>query len=176
MRLLAGLFDAWHDRRAEPAPRPRLRAPVRASTEGAFRALLERGQRCGHYKAVGLCDGLLKLWPALWTFVTVAGVEPTNNARRASPAPGGALAQGQLRHPERRRATSSSSALLSVAATCKQQDRSLLAYLTAVCTAAQQGQPIPSLLPAPPSRYPPLRRSGGVNDYDAKSARLLGVG
>jgi hypothetical protein len=30
----------------------------------------------------------------------------------------------------------------------------LLAYLTAVCTAAQRGQPIPSLLPAPPTALP----------------------
>jgi transposase len=44
--------------------------------------------------------------------------------------------------------------LLSVAATCKQQDRSLLAYLTAVCTAAQAGQPIPPLLPAQPLALP----------------------
>ena len=40
--------------------------------------------------------------------------------------------------------------LLSVAATCRQQDRSLLAYLPAVCTAAQTGHSIPSLLPAAP--------------------------
>jgi len=30
----------------------------------------------------------------------------------------------------------------------------LLAYLTAVCTAAQAGLPIPSLLPAPPTALP----------------------
>ena len=40
--------------------------------------------------------------------------------------------------------------MLSVAATCKQHHHSLLDYLTAVCTAAQRGEPIPSLLPASP--------------------------
>jgi hypothetical protein len=30
----------------------------------------------------------------------------------------------------------------------------LLAYVTAVCTAAQRGQSIPSLLPAPPTVLP----------------------
>ncbi|MFN0182966.1 MAG: hypothetical protein ACKVQR_04020 [Aquabacterium sp.] len=39
--------------------------------------------------------------------------------------------------------------LLSVAATCRQQDGSLLAYLMAVRTAAQGGHPIPFLLPEP---------------------------
>jgi hypothetical protein len=40
--------------------------------------------------------------------------------------------------------------LLPVAAACKQHHRSLLDYLTAVCTAAQRGHPIRSLLPATP--------------------------
>jgi hypothetical protein len=39
--------------------------------------------------------------------------------------------------------------MLSVAATCRPQQRSLHDNLTAVCTASQQGHPIPSLLPEP---------------------------
>jgi len=37
---------------------------------------------------------------------------------------------------------------LTVNATCRQQGRSVLDYLTTVCTATQLGQPVPSLLPA----------------------------
>lgn len=40
--------------------------------------------------------------------------------------------------------------ILSVAITCQQQRRSLLDYLTAVCSAQHRGQAIPSLLPAWP--------------------------
>lgn len=39
--------------------------------------------------------------------------------------------------------------LRTVAATCREQDRNLLDYLTTVCTAAQRGHPIPSLLSQP---------------------------
>jgi transposase len=79
LALLERLFDSWHAGRDEPAPRPRLAAAL-APLQEEFHALLEQGQQSGHYKAIGLCESLLKLEPALWTFVTVAGVEPTNNA------------------------------------------------------------------------------------------------
>jgi transposase len=65
LALIDRLFDAWYAGRDEPPPRPNLTAPMLAIAV-EFRALLERGQRCGHYKAIGLCDSLLKLWPALW--------------------------------------------------------------------------------------------------------------
>ena len=40
---------------------------------------LERGARCSSHKAATLCGNLLKLEPALWTFLYQEGVEPTNN-------------------------------------------------------------------------------------------------
>ena len=46
--------------------------------------LLRRGQENAEREAAALCRGLTKWWPALWTFVRVEGVEPTNNgAERA---------------------------------------------------------------------------------------------
>jgi transposase len=148
LELLARLFDAWHRGRDEPAPRPHLATQV-APLQAEFRALLERGQRSGHYRAIGLSESLLKLWPALWTFLRVAGVEPTNNRAEQAIRPavlwrknsfGTPCAAGNLFVAR----------LLSVAATCQQQNRSLLTYLTEVCTAAQHGHPIPSLLPRTP--------------------------
>jgi len=146
LALLERLFDAWYAGRDEPAPRPRLAAAT-APLRDEFHALLEQGQRSGHYKAIGLCESLLKLEPALWTFLTVAGVEPTNNAAEQALRPAVLWRKGSF-------GTQSVGGnlfvtrLLSVAATCKQQQRSLLDYLTAVCAAAQRDQPIPSLLPA----------------------------
>jgi transposase len=152
LRLLGGLFRAWADLRADPTQRPRFVRRAR-QYQWRLRRVLETGQRCGCDKTANFCTALLKLWPALWTFVTVPGIEPTNNAAEQALRPAVLWRKGSFgtqsaagnRFVER---------LLSVAATCKQHDRSLLAYLTAVCTAAQCGQPIPSLLPRPPTALP----------------------
>ncbi len=97
--------------------------------------------------AAGLCRALLRLWPALWTFAEVAGVEPTNNSAERAVRPAVLWRKGSFgtrsadgaRFVER---------LLTVSATCKQHGRSVFAYLTDVCDAAQRGAPVPSLLPA----------------------------
>jgi hypothetical protein len=45
-----------------------------------FKALLQRGSKGKRHKLVrGFANNPLKLWPALWTFAAVPGVEPTNN-------------------------------------------------------------------------------------------------
>ena len=152
LRLLAGLFGAWADLRADPTQRERFGRRAR-QYQWRLRRLLEQGQQCGCEKTANFCTALLKLWPALWTFVTVPGVEPTNNAAEQALRPAVLWRKGRF-------GTQSAAGnhfverLLSVAATCKQQDRSLLTYLTAVCTAAQAGYPVPSLLPAPPTVLP----------------------
>jgi transposase len=152
LRLLGGLFGAWADLRADPTQRPRFVRRAR-HYQWRLRRVLETGQRCGCDKTANFCTALLKLWPALWTFVTVPGIEPTNNAAEQALRPAVLWRKGSFgtqcaagnRFVER---------LLSVAATCKQHDRSLLTYLTAVCTAALAGLPSPSLLPAPPTALP----------------------
>ena len=75
-------------------------------------------------------------------------MEPTNNA-----------AERALRRAVvwRRRSFGTQSAdgsrfaerLLTVVTTLRQQERDVLDYLTAACTAALDGRPAPSLLPAP---------------------------
>jgi len=147
LELLETLFDAWHQARDDPAALELLAETV-APTQGAFRMLLEVGQRSPSAKAAGLCTSLLTLWPALWTFVRVPGVEPTNNDTERAIRPAVLWRKGCF-GSQNEAGAAFVARLLSVAATCRQQDRSLLAYLTAVCTAAQCGHPIPSLLPAP---------------------------
>ena len=152
LRLLGGLFAAWAEVRADPTQRPRVVRRVQ-QYQWRLRRVLERGQQCGCDRTANFCTALLKLWPALWTFVTVPGVEPTNNAAEQALRPAVLWRKGSF-------GTQSTGGglfvtrLLSVAATCRQQNRSLLAYLTAVCTAAQAGHPIPSLLPSPPLALP----------------------
>jgi transposase len=152
LRLLAGLFGAWADLRADPTQRPRFVRRAR-QYQWRLRRVLEAGQQCGCEKTANFCTALLKLWPALWTFVTVPGVEPTNNAAEQALRPAVLWRKGSF-GTQSAGGNAFVTRLLSVAATCKQQDRSLLAYLTAVCTAAQAGRPIPSLLPAPPLALP----------------------
>jgi transposase len=82
----------------------------------------------------------------LWTFVTVEGVEPTNNA-----------AERVLRQAVLWRKKSFDTRgpcgscfverILSVVATCRLQGRNVLEYLTAACIAAANHEPAPSLLP-----------------------------
>ena len=116
-----------------------------------FRALLTSGKESSSAKAAGLCRALLELWPALRVpasgcFVTAPGVEPTNNAAECASRPAvlwrkqscGTQCDAGNRLVER---------LLSTVTTCQQQQRSVLDYLTAVCSAAQLGQPIPALVP-----------------------------
>jgi transposase len=50
--------------------------------------LLEVGSQCGAAKTEGTCCEILKRREALWTFVQVEGVEPTNNAAECSIRPG----------------------------------------------------------------------------------------
>jgi transposase len=113
-------------------------------------ALLQEGATLEHAKTRRACQNIRKLEPALWTFVTVAGVEPTNNAaeralrravvwRRRS---FGTQSPAGSRFAER---------LLTVVTTLRQQDRDVLDYLTAACTAALRGEELPSLLPLSPA-------------------------
>jgi transposase len=112
----------------------------------AFRETLAAGTRCGCPKTAATCRELLAMESALWTFVRVEGIEPTNNA-----------AERALRHAVQWRKSSygtESAAgshfvenILTVVATCRQQERSVLAYLTQCCQALYAGTEPPSLLP-----------------------------
>ena len=87
---------------------------------------------------------LLKIWPALWTFVTVPGVEPTNNAAERSLR--GPLIHRKLSHGTR---TDNGERFieraLSASVTCRPQGRSLFAYLAELLTARTRGDRLPAL-------------------------------
>jgi transposase len=118
-------------------------SPLRREVE----RLLEAGSRCGVSPTEGMCHEILKRREALWTFVQVAGVEPTNNAAERSIRPGvqrrkisfGTQSEEGSRFVE---------SMMTVVATLKQQKRDILEYLTAAHEAALWGEAAPSLLPA----------------------------
>src|SRR5215217_3750200 len=107
--------------------------------------LLHRGQENPDRKAAGLCRELSKWWPALWTF---ARVEPTNNGAERALRPAVLWRKGSF-GSESEAGSRFAERLLTVVATCRQQERPLLAFLVAAGEAALRGSPPPSLLPAP---------------------------
>ena len=148
LALIHQLFTVWHQFRDGTLDRAGLQAAMQP-VQDAFSAVLEDGLRGDDPKATTLCHSLDRLWPALWTFVDEPGVEPTNNAAERALRPAvlwrkgsyGTQSEAGTRFVER---------LLTVSATCRQHGRSVLTYLTEVCTAAQRGRPPPSLLPVTP--------------------------
>jgi transposase len=144
------LFRSWHRVRdgtleweSFQARMCRLRREVRRA--------LEDGSRCPCAKTAATCFEVLQVEEGLWSFARVRGIEPTNNAaeralrfaviwRRIS---GGTDSLSGSRFVER---------MLSVAATCRQQGRKMLEYLTSCFEADCRGQAIPSLVPASPEQ------------------------
>jgi transposase len=147
LALVRDLFAVWYRYRDGTLDRAGLLSQMQP-VQDALDALLDAGIACPDPAAAGLCRALDRLWPALWTFVDAEGVEPTNTAAERALRPAvlwrkgsyGTQSEGGARSVER---------LLTVTATCRQQGRSVLDYLTAVCTATQRGLPAPALLPAP---------------------------
>ena len=89
---------------------------------------------------------LLKVEPAMWLFVTVEGVEPTNNAAEQAIRP--AVLWRRTSFGTQSQAGSHFVArMLTVVTTLRSQQRNVLEYMTATCRATRAGQPIPSLLP-----------------------------
>jgi hypothetical protein len=106
---------------------------------------LSRGERYACGLTEGTCTELRKVEPGFWTFVRLAGVEPSNNMaahalrhiviwRRVS---GGTDSRAGSRFVER---------MLTAVATCRQQGRDVLDYLTSCFEALLAVQDIPSLL------------------------------
>ena len=145
LTLTRRLFAAWHAF-AEHHDRRRL-AREMTPIQNELRQLLEHAANGSkrHRLHRRFANNLLKLWPALWTFITVPGVTPTNNA--AERALRGPVIHRKLSHGNQssdgERFTERS---LSASVTCRLQHRSLLAYLRDLLTAHQTSGALPALL------------------------------
>lgn len=116
--------------------------PVRATIE----SLLLQATTCGHAKTEKTCKNLLKYREALWTFVNMEGVEPTNN-----------LAEQQLRAfviwrknsfgSQSERGNQFIERMMTITATCKLQKRNRCDYITQAVAAHLKNEAIPSLIP-----------------------------
>ena len=93
------LFTRWHRVRDGTLARASFRrsvGPLRRRVE----ALRWLESRCRPTPTAATCREILTLAPALWTFVRVAGMEPTNNAAERALQARGPVAQGELRQPQ----------------------------------------------------------------------------
>jgi transposase len=140
------MFPWWHRVREGTLKRSTFRSyltPLRREVE----RLLQAGSRCGVPKTAGTCRDILKRREALWTFVQVEGVEPTNNAAERSIRPGVLWRQGSF-GTQSAAGSRFVESMMTVVTPLKPQQRNVLEYLTAACEAALRGEAAPSLLPA----------------------------
>jgi transposase len=145
LALTGRLFGAWHAF-DEHQDRARLTCEM-APIQTELRVLLEQAARKSKRTRLHrrFANNLLKIWPALWTFVTVKGVEPTNNAAERS-------LRGPVIHRKLSHGTRSEDGerfierALSASVTCRLQSRSMFAYMAELLTAHARGDPLPTLV------------------------------
>jgi transposase len=144
LEVVECLFADWWAFRRRELDRGALQARVdRIARE--LQSVLEQGRSCADSKAATFCANLLGLYPAMWLFATMEGVEPTNNhAERIlrlgvlwrKNAFGCHSAQG-CRFVER---------MLTVVQTLRLQKRPVLDFLHHAIVAHRAGLPSPQLL------------------------------
>lgn len=145
-KLVKKVFAAWHEFREGQTTRAQLKEALAPVMNRLQRLLLE-GAILGEDQTVAtFCENLLALEAALWTFVEVEGVEPTNNfmerlLRRAvlwRRRSFGSWSAAGCRFAER---------ILTVVQTRRLQGKNVLEYLHEALLAHRSGQPCPKLLP-----------------------------
>ncbi len=138
------LFSLWHRVKEGTLRRSSFRTLV-SPIRGRIRSLLEEGVALELKGVSGMCEDMLKVYPAFYTFVRVEGVEPTNNA-----------VETKQRHPAiwrrvsfgtwSRRGSEYVERILSVVTTLRIQGRDVLPYLRDACRAALEGKSAPWLV------------------------------
>jgi transposase len=144
LKIAGELFAAWEQCRWD-ADRARLGERL-GPLQAELGALLEQAARksARNRRQRSFAKHLRKRWPALWSFASVPGIEPTNN--HAERGRRGAVIYRKLSlGSQSERGERTIERLLSASVTCRLQGRSLFAYLTDVLAAKIRGDPIPSL-------------------------------
>lgn len=147
------LFRWWHRVRDGTLSRAQfieqvgyLRRGFKAVLQEAAALPIEQNEKTPLAKTVRTTRRLLKIEPALWTFVYSSGVEPTNNAAERALRP--AVIWRRTSFGSQSHSGSLFVArMLTVTTSLKAQGRNLLDFLSEACLAARTGKAPPSLLP-----------------------------
>lgn len=137
------VFRYWQDFRAGRLDRDTLRAwmaPVRTQVEEC----LARAAATGLKDVSGACADILEHKAALWTFIDREDVEPTNNHAERE-LRGFVLWRKKSFGAQSERGNLFAERVMTVAHTARKQDKNVLAFLTACCTARLDGAASPSL-------------------------------
>jgi transposase len=155
LALQQQLFAQWHQWKDGAIDWPTLQLncrPIRQHFEGTLQRAVDLGfarkERTPWAQTVRTCQQLLQRKEALWTFLEIHGVEPTNNAAER------ALRQSVIQRKISLGVQSSSGAvcrsrLLTVSTTLRQQGRDTWQFLEQAWIAHHRGGVMPSLLPDP---------------------------
>jgi transposase len=139
------LFAWWHWVRDGTWKRSTFQSSVR-TLRASFKMELEGGSQSACPKTAATCRELLAREAALWTFVRVEGIEPTNNASERS-LRGAVLWRKVSFGTQSERGSRFVASILTVLLSCQQQHRNALTYLTTCCQAFYANRPVPSLVP-----------------------------
>jgi transposase len=145
LQLCERVFWAW-EVFAHTQDRCELKRTIR-SLQRVYKPIIRTyaAKRARNKRCRGMARNLLKLWPALWSFASHEGVEPTNNHAERSLRGAviyrklsfGSQSEGGERRIER---------LLPASITCRLQRRSLFGYLSELIAAHARGDPVPLLV------------------------------
>ena len=139
------MFHWWHKVRDGTMTRKRFRLHMLPVIE-RVQTLLDRGMTLrAHAKTRRTCTRIRKLAPALWTFIEVEGVEPTNNATER-------VVRMGVQWRARSLGTQSDAGreyvarMLTATATLRRHGRNVYEYLVEAMNNHLHGIPAPSLL------------------------------
>ena len=155
LALQQQLFVQWHQWKDGAIDWPTLQLscrPFRQHFEGTLQRVVDLGlapkERTPWAQTVRTCQQLLLRKEALWTFLEIHGIEPTNNAAER------ALRQSVIQRKISLGVQSASGAicrsrLLTVTTTLRQQERDIWQFLEQAWIAHHRRGVMPSLLPVP---------------------------
>jgi transposase len=138
------IFETWHEFKRGELDRAALRRRFVPLKE-RFHDLLLDGLLNSDEKARSLCSELLYLWPCLWIFVDIEGVEPTNNAAERGVRPAVLWRKGSFGSQSEAGSTYVARMLTTVG-TLRKQKRHVLDFLVAAVVAYRSRAAPPSLV------------------------------
>lgn len=144
--LVREMFDMWYkvlDGSLSREEFQKVMIPIREAIE----TLLEEGAAKADKKTKGTCAQILKIREAMWAFIDVPGVEPTNNVAERSLRPY-VIWRKKCFGTQSDRGNRFIERMMTIRVTCRQQGRNVLDFITEAIEAHLSGEPAPGLLPS----------------------------